>query len=329
MAITGRLWHQHWLGPEDTGWTAGGAVLLDPPAVKLAKFVAVTALCLLLVHAYAARVGDKRDETLGLHQLLVYDGADVATDALAFFVVGRLYEADAPGVDTLEFAVPLLLVALGQSWGATHLSGLQHSITPKEVLCDWTWPMYALVIGGCLPLLGGLVVAHALEAVGRGRGLRKLIEVGLCLGVVLAPYCVSASSRHGDPYDGDDNNDNNNNALRSFVHWHHWYWAWVLGMHCNFHTRWWSRLAMSVLWGIYVNGVAIFGRDPVLGCAVSLYRSQSQECFPYLSEDYGYGNYTLWDLGTDLGILSQLADVAESGEIPDVCASDVTRWLLG
>mmetsp|Transcript_1845 Transcript_1845/g.4857 ORF Transcript_1845/g.4857 Transcript_1845/m.4857 type:complete len:417 (-) Transcript_1845:1638-2888(-) len=325
-----RLWNFHWLGP-DTEWRAFGSVLLDEPAVKLVKFAAATALCMVLVHSYAEQVGDKRDETLGLFQLLVYDGSQITTDVLAFFVVGRLHEQDAPGVDTIEFVLPLLLVAVVQSWAATHLASLQHSITPKELKCDWTWPMYAVVFGGCLPLLGGLVLAHAREALKRGTGLRKLVEVGLCLGVVLAPYGVS-----NDDYNNDDYNDDND-ALRSFVHWHHWYWAWVLGMHCNFHARWWSRLPMSFLWGVYVNGVAIFGRDPVLGCAVSLYRSQSQECFPYLKENYGYGNYTLGDLGTDLGILAlpaaaataTAADaVSESGEY-DVCASDVTRWLLG
>jgi hypothetical protein len=57
-------------------------------------------------------------------------------------------------------------------------------------------------------------------------------------------------------------------------------------MHANLHV-WWSRLTMSLLWGIYINGIAVFGRDPILTCAVSLYQSQSRQECPYV-----IGNYT-------------------------------------
>ena len=51
---------------------------------------------------------------------------------------------------------------------------------------------------------------------------------------------------------------------------------------------WWSRLTMSVLWGIYIHGIAVWGRDPILTCAISLYRSENGQC-PFLISD----NYTL------------------------------------
>ena len=52
------------------------------------------------------------------------------------------------------------------------------------------------------------------------------------------------------------------------------------------------------LFGIYVNGVAIFGRDPIMTCAVTLYQSQNQEC-AYVVD---YENYTLADLAHDSGL---------------------------
>lgn len=93
----------------------------------------------------------------------------------------------------------------------------------------------------------------------------------------------------------------------SFFHLHHWYYAWLFGMHANLDV-WWSRLTMSLLWGVYVNGVAIFGRDPIMTCAVTLYQSQNQQC-PYLMEQAitagemgdGESNYTLATMAHDLG----------------------------
>ena len=73
---------------------------------------------------------------------------------------------------------------------------------------------------------------------------------------------------------------------RHFLHLHHWYYAWILGMHANLNV-WWSRLTMAFFWGIYINGIAIFGRDPIMTCAITLYQSQNQLC-PYTpsSEEY-------------------------------------------
>jgi hypothetical protein len=45
---------------------------------------------------------------------------------------------------------------------------------------------------------------------------------------------------------------------------------------------WWSRLCMSIFWGIYINGVSIFGRDPIMTCDITLYQSQNQLC-PYIT----------------------------------------------
>ena len=98
--------------------------------------------------------------------------------------------------------------------------------------------MYLLVVGGCLPLLGGLLVAHCSEVYKRGTSVRTLVEF-LATGVLfLLPYYGASDGR--------------------FFHLHHWYYAWFLGMHCNLHGNWWSELAMSVLWGIYVNGRFVF-----------------------------------------------------------------------
>ncbi len=312
-----RLWRKHLLGPDNPqGWTIRQCcnksnensndeqvlTLLDASGLRLLKFFIVSVLSIVAVHGYAWIADDKRDESYDWHNMLVYDGKPIAMDIVVFFLVGRIYESNTP-IDTLSFVVPLLGTAVFQSWGATHLHSLQHSITPYELKCEWTWQMYLLVMGGCLPLLGGLLVAHCREVYRRGTGLRHLVEfVGTGV-LFLLPYGAA---------DG------------RFFHLHHWYYGWFLGMHCNLHGSWWSELAMSVLWGIYINGVAIFGRDSVLTCASTLYQSQSQEC-EYLPSDTGYGLYTLDDLAHDSGkILDEVSD--DTGDAI-ICASDVTRWL--
>ena len=304
-----RIWHRHWLGPDGGPWTVSSRdgdrlVLLDEAAFRLAKFLVVTAACLVIVHGYVVLAGGKRDPTYDLSAMAAYDGTAIAADAVVFFVVARLHEA--PAVDTLAEVVPLLVTAIGQSWGHTHLRSLQHSITPYDIRCNWSGPMY-LLIGICGSLLLALLVAHCREVGRRRRTLRALLELAGTALVFAVPLAAA-----GEP--------------RAFVHVHHWYWAWFLGMHCNLHGTRWSAPARSALWGIYVNGVAVFGRDPVLGCAESLYRSRSQAC-PYLpgvddARGRYYGAYTLEELAEALHPAAAVAVVSDAIG----CASpDATR----
>ena len=46
-------------------------------------------------------------------------------------------------------------------------------------------------------------------------------------------------------------------------------------------TRW-SRLAMAWCWGMYVNGIAVYGRDPVLTCEYAYFLTLDNRC-PYIS----------------------------------------------
>ena len=56
---------------------------------------------------------------------------------------------------------------------------------------------------------------------------------------------------------------------------------WLVGMHAN-HDAWWSQAAGAFLWGGYINGIAAWGRDDVLGCERSLYGAVDQGC-PFVS----------------------------------------------
>ena len=181
-------------------------------------------------------------------------------DIFVFFFVGRLHQQ--ASVDSLAWTLPAFGSAIVLSFFAS-IPAFQHSITPYEINCSWSWQMWAAITLGVLPLFGGLIAVHFIYAFRHGIGSRKLVELFLSILIFLVPYASS-----------------------HFLHLHHWYYAWILGMHANLNV-WWSRLTMAFFWGIYINGIAIFGRDPIMTCAITLYQSQNQLC-PYTpsSEEY-------------------------------------------
>jgi hypothetical protein len=192
--------------------------------------------------------------------MVLYDGNHIVLDIVVFFVVGRLHQRES--IDSFAWVGPSLCAAMALSSGASNLPALHHSITGYEIHCMWGWQMWTLVLLGVLPLIFGLVGAHVRYAVHHGSVVRKLLELATGVTLFFVPY-----------------------ASQPFFHLHHWYYSWMLGMHVNLDV-WWSRLTMSLLWGIYINGIAIFGRDPIMTCAVTLYQSKNQQC-PYLvSDDY-------------------------------------------
>ncbi|KAG7370612.1 hypothetical protein IV203_019182 [Nitzschia inconspicua] len=287
------LWQRHWMGQDsdepwmilkwfhhgnnddsdsDDGGSSSSILVLDATTLKFFKFVMMATGCLLVVHAYVWTVHDKRDVSYGIHEMVLYDSNLIILDWTVLFVMGRMYQQAA--VDTLEFVLPVLISAILQSVLATHVSSLQHSVTPAEVACEWTWQMWVLVLLGVIPLILLIGGAHVWTAYRRGMAIQKTIELMATFVVFLAPYMGSA-----------------------FFHLHHWYYGWLVALHCNVDT-WWSRLSRNVFFGVYVNGVAIFGRDPIMTCALSLYQSQNQGCV-YIAE---YVNYTLPQLAHDSGM---------------------------
>ena len=109
-----------------------------------------------------------------------------------------------------------------------------------------------------IPLITTLVLLHLRRALQKGVLLIKIMEILLCIMFFVAPLAPS-------PY----------------FHLHHWYAGWLLGMHCNFDV-WWSRAAMAYCWGMYINGIAVYGRDPVLTCEYAYFLTVDQHC-PYIS----------------------------------------------
>jgi hypothetical protein len=186
----------------------------------------------------------------------IYEGNLIVGDMVMFFLVGRLYHEQAIGVDHLAWIVTALVANIYSSYINT-FPFLQHSFTLYEMHCTWPWATWIFVLI-ITPMIGAVIIQHIQFSFQHGILISKLIEIMISAFLLLAPLLTS-------PY----------------FHFHHWFAGLLLGMHCNFNT-WWSRCAMAWCWGLYINGIAVYGRDPVLTCGYAYYVSTSQHC-PFLS----------------------------------------------
>jgi len=119
--------------------------------------------------------------------------------------------------------------------------------------CRWPWQLWAFCVLA-VPVVGGIAVAHLYRCWRERIVVQKCLEIAFCLTFLLLPLVTS-----------------------SFFHLHHWFAGLLVGMHFNFDV-WWSRAAMAWCWGAYMNGIAVYGRDPVLTCQYAYFMSVTQRC---------------------------------------------------
>ena len=240
--------------PDDVVYYRDVVLIQDSCIVKLAKFSLLTWMFLCTTHAFVrlSILDWEYDENYTLNDFYLYDFHSVMLDTVVFFVVGRLYSSDRKGVDHLVYVLPLMLGAVYPSLTNTW-AFLRHSISMYEIICRWPVALFEYVVG-VVALDLCIVYLHLRDAYRNQTLVAKTIELVTCLLLFLIPM-VSDSS----------------------FHMHHWFAAWLLGMHAN-SPKWWSRTTQAFLWGMYINGIAVYGRDPILGCAYSYFTSTSAFC---------------------------------------------------
>jgi len=240
----------------DTGFSIKGHPILEANGVatKLLKFVVWTFAMIAVVHFLVAHLFEDRDKMLRWDYIWRYESDLIVRDCVVFFVVGRLWEK--PGIDNLAWMATAVMSNMYFE-SQNFVWFLQHSVTLFQMHCIWPWELwvFALVL---IVAAGGLVAAHALKAYRDKMVASKLTEVGLCVLFFMVPMITS-----------------------DYFHLHHWYAGWLMGMQFNYDV-WWSRLAMAWCWGMYVNGIAVYGRDPVLTCEYAYFLTLDNRC-PYIS----------------------------------------------
>ena len=223
--------------------------------VKLVKFLTWAVIGILIVHPLARWMGWEIDENYTLRDFIQYDFHVVLLDLLFFFVVGRLYNTSCRGVDSLfPWGVFVTLGAVFPSI-ANNFEFLRHSVSLYDIHCSWPamlfiYAFFLLVMS--ITFIVALIRSHHRRVVLRSR----MVEAMTLLCLFILPYAALASD--------------------SF-HLHHWFIMWWLGMQSNA-PEWWSRSFQAFALGSYINGIAVYGRDPVLECKHAFYVSTNQQC---------------------------------------------------
>lgn len=195
------------------------------------------------------------DEGYTLQLFFRQDFHKVVLEISFLFVIGRLAASSCLPVNSLAFAAVILVSALMPSWW-NELSFMKHSLSMYQMACSWTamtW-VFAFLILGVIVTFGALHLFHFLSTSGRPEQIRAIAELVVILCIFVLPR-----------------------AFESGFHMHHWYAMWLLALFCRNPTLW-SRGVQAFLIGGYINGIAVYGRDPVLACQAAYDMSYSQQC---------------------------------------------------
>lgn len=128
------------------------------------------------------------------------------------------------------------------------------SLSLYQIHCVWSWKVWLAGILFIMPFAGIIILYHVIYSIQDGVFARKVIEIVMCAVFFLVPYILHPS-----------------------FHLHHWYMGFIFGMQCNLDV-WWSRMSMAWFWGLYINGIAVYGRDLILTCAYPFYQSTDLKC---------------------------------------------------
>ena len=237
-------------------------------AVKALKFLTVVLLWMYFTNAMVKKFDIEHDEDYNLKDFLRFDCHPILLDMFAFFVVGRL--AYRRGVDCVCFLLPLTFGTWFLSW-VTTFPDLQQSFTMYGLACEWTVVTF-LTFGAVFFVLAIIGVLHVRTGWREGILFGRILELLFVTALIVTPVIQSPD-----------------------FHIHHWYSAWLLGMHINY-RQYWSFATMGFCIGVYINGIGVYGRDSILGCEEDAYRITNDGCGWWNPgvEAQGAANMTPW-----------------------------------
>jgi hypothetical protein len=222
-------------------------------AVRFWKFLCLTAFTIALVHFVVRWADMEHDNDYTLSDLVLYDGNGIIFDMVVYFTVARMFSKR--GVDHLGWFLPALVGSLYPSW-IMNFSFLRYSVSLYEIHCLWPASLWFYVVF-VVTIVATLVCKHIQYAVRHCVFVVKLVEATMTVLLLLVPQISHPN-----------------------FHFHHWFAGLLIGMHCNYDT-WWSRMCCAYCWGLYINGIAVYGRDATLTCAYGFFVSVDSGC-PFL-----------------------------------------------
>ena len=239
----------------DNGITIKGYPLVEGSfTIKLMKFIFLTFGSIALVHWIVSKTYSDRDVNLQLRDIWIFEGNLIIGDCVTFFLVGRMWRQR--GIDHLAWILPIVLCNVYFE-SQNYFAWLQHHLSLYDMHCLWPWQLWLFFLI-LIPVNGLIFVCYFIRGYQERVLLMKLVEICMCTFFFLLPSAPS-----------------------QYFHFHHWFAGWFCGMHFNFDV-WWCRAIMAYYWGMYINGIAVYGRDPILTCEYGYFLSIGNSC-PYLS----------------------------------------------
>jgi hypothetical protein len=208
-------------------------------AVRVFKFVIFTLWIILSFHIIIrSRLlhSWEKDTSFDSNELIQVNFSQIITDCLAFSLAGRVFQKK--GIDRLEMIVPIWFACFYTSW-TNQITYFQSHISINNIMNEWPWQMtlYAMI---CTSIFVMILMIHFIEAVRDRTYLWRALESMLLLTIFVAVKIDNYT-----------------------FHLHHYYYAWIVGILFN-RQVWWSEIPMAFCWGVYCNGIATYGRDPVV-----------------------------------------------------------------
>jgi hypothetical protein len=203
------------------------------PYWKYIKFLLITYASMYGSRNYAIHHGASYDAVLTEGKFITGDFWNTVTDATLVYLIGRLHSRR--GIDCFNFLFPMFLgCVVWEEFGK--VPDLGYSLADSD---EWKPITYVVFIAFML-LIAGQLGGHFYKMYHDGLLPGRVAELVLLVALTLGPLI--------------GNKD---------FHLHHWTWAWIGAMTFNLRYSW-SFALQGFMWGMYCNGIGIWGRDPVL-----------------------------------------------------------------
>jgi hypothetical protein len=219
--------------------------------VRFLKLLVASLLLFGLTRNVVIGLDLEYDSDYGMDDFLTYDVNEVVLDLLFLYAASGMYAR--PAVDQPVFvgfaACNAFVISI-----TNQIPAMQVSFSLFEMHCHWSrWTWFFL---SCFGSIAAVVLVVHLRFLSAHPKIAK--RAGLQLLITFVIFWVP-HLRDGD------------------FHIHHWFWSWFLASQCTF-DPWWSRATQAWLLGGYINGIAVYGRDPILVCEDAYYRSRNAQC---------------------------------------------------
>ena len=192
--------------------------------VKLLKFWGLTFIYFVLTYQSVRSLKFEHDVNYTITNFFLYDGHGVLLDSVVYFYVGRIYSLR--GVDSLfPWAIFVFIGAAVPSILSETL--FKYSLSTYDIRCRW--PTHIFIIAGIILCVASFTIfMHGLSWYRHRIIISRFLQLGFSFVIFVFPIMSDQS-----------------------FHPHHWFLAWLLGMHANL-PKWWSVLTLSFMVSYFI-----------------------------------------------------------------------------